>query len=304
MNLHQWLRMPEAWRPPIVVSDGMGVDSQGVLLLLKRLGIRPKAVLHADTGNEKEVTIQAREWRRRWLAENGFPELTMVRRPPGVSKRTGLPYATIAEKAIAYEIYPGITFDKHSCSKEWKIDPMDDWVLAQPWAKTAIARGQGVWRVIGYDAGPKDARRGHEIHDDHRFRFIYPLRDVKWDRGRIQYELSVEGIRQFPKSACKICKANKPWEIAQIVAHDPKGADEIIAVEAAGAARGRTVEGLWGRTVKGQRGAVPHPGRMTDFINQLRSDPAELKRHLAMAPRFEVNGSLCDSDGGDCHTDA
>lgn len=50
----------------------------------------------------------------------------------------------------------------------------------------------------------------------------------------------------------------------------------------------RGIEGLWGRTVKGLRGAIPRPGSMALFIRTCQEDPAYLARYLAMAPEEEV----------------
>ena len=44
------------------------------------------------------------------------------------------------------------------------------------------------------------------------------------------------------------------------------------------------IEGLWGRAVKGTRGAVPRPGSMAVFIRALREDSDMLHRYLALAP--------------------
>jgi hypothetical protein len=80
------------------------------------------------------------------------------------------------------------------------------------------------------------------------------------------------------------CPASKPWEIAQIVVEWPEIADYIIRIEDTARPRLRAIDGLWRKTIKGMRGAVPRPGSMAAFIHALRADPELLRRYLAMAP--------------------
>lgn len=67
---------------PIVVSYGVGRDSTALLIEMQRRGLRPDAILFADTGSEKEQTYAYLPVIRRWLAEHGFPPLTIVRYQP------------------------------------------------------------------------------------------------------------------------------------------------------------------------------------------------------------------------------
>src|SRR5262249_26460615 len=57
MTLQDFLAIPVNERPLFVVSDGMGVDSTAMLIALKRLGLRPDVILHADTGDEHPETV-------------------------------------------------------------------------------------------------------------------------------------------------------------------------------------------------------------------------------------------------------
>lgn len=57
----------------------------------------------------------------------------------------------------------------------------------------------------------------------------------------------------------------------------------------------RDVEGLWRKTVKGTRGAVPRPGSMGVFIRRLRADPSLIAHYRAMAPPVEPP-KLCAGD--------
>lgn len=289
MTLLRFLKIPAQNRPLFVVADGMGVDSSAMLEGLRRLGLRPDVILHADTGDEKPETIAFREVRRKWLRSVGFPDLVIVRRKPSMSGVTGKAFATLGEKCVANETLPSLAFGgKKSCSVEWKIKPQEAWLAKHPRAIALWAEGGKVVKAIGYDAGPRDSRRAHQIAHDDRYDYVYPLREWNWDRPRAVAELRATGTPIPPKSACFHCPASKPWEIAEIVRDHPELADRIVEIEDTAKPHLTGIEGLWGRTVKGLRGAIPKPGSMADFIRSLRRDPAMLQRYLDMKPPEDV----------------
>lgn len=288
MTLQRFWELPATQRPLFVVSDGMGVDSLAMLIGLQRLGLRPDMILHADTGDEHPETVAYREERHRWLRTIGFPELTIVRRAPSVSKVTGIPFATLGEKCVAYATLPSLAFGGgKACSVEWKIRPQEEWLARQPVAQDLWARGRKVVKAIGYDAGPRDSRRAHHLTSDGRYDYVYPLREWGWDRARAIAEIRAARLPLPRKSSCIFCPASKPWEIAELVRDWPHLADQIVDLEDEAQPNLHAIEGLWGRTVKGARGAIPRPGSMASFIRALREDPDMLHRYLAMAPPLQ-----------------
>lgn len=287
LTLSHYLSIPKAWRPPLMVADGMGVDSLAMLIHLKRSGIRPDAILHADTGDENAETVTYREERRRWLAEVGFPELTIVKRAPskpGLRRdgTRGESYDTLSGNCLANATLPSLAFGRKACSVKWKVEPQNAWTDRWAPAIHAWASGRRVFKCIGYDAGPKDSRRAHDMKGDHEYAYLYPLRDLGWEREQCVAEILAEGLPLPRKSACKMCPANQPHEVAHLVQFHPSDADLLVQIEAAAAPNLRGVEGLWRSTVKGVRGGVARPGSMTKFITELRADPAMLKRHLRL----------------------
>lgn len=294
-TLREFIQLPTEQRPLLAVSDGIGVDSTAMLIALWRLGVRPDVILHADVGEEHPLTIAYRDERRRWLRSVGFPDLTIVRRPPSSSRVTGRSFATLGEKCIANATLPSLAFGRKACSVEWKIEPQNRWMRRHPPAQATWASGRKVVKAIGYDAGPLDSRRAHYLTSDDSYDYIYPLRELCWDRDRAVAEIRAAGLPVPRKSACIFCPAMKPWELAEIVAEWPALADMIIAIEETAQPRLRTIEGLWRSTVKGTRGAVPRPGSMAVFIRALRADAAMLRRYLEMAPA-EKPPRLCAGD--------
>lgn len=279
----------------------MGVDSLAMLVGLHRRGLRPDAVLHADTGDEHPETVTYREERRRWLREVGFPELTIVRRAPartdgrGRARRDGSApeaYTTLSENCIANKTLPSLAFGFKGCSVKWKIEPQNAWTRRWKPAQNAWERGQRIVKLIGYDAGPKDSRRAHELGSDDRYTYLYPLREWGWDRERCIVEIQREGLPVPRKSACVMCPASKPHEIAELVRDHPELADRICAIEDAARPYLTNVEGLWRTTVKGLRkGSVARPGSMATFIRDLQANPEKLRLYLPVLPPHPPQGS-------------
>jgi hypothetical protein len=300
MTLELFLTIPPAWRPALMVADGMGVDSTAMLVHLHQRGIRPQAVLHADTGDEHPETVRYREERRRWLAAVGFPELTIVKRRPseqGNRKRrdgkTNVTYSTLGQNCIENATLPGLAFGFKSCSVKWKIEPQNAWTKHWEPARRTWGHGQRIVKLIGYDAGPKDSRRAHELGSDNEYTYVYPLRELGWDRERCILEILRAGVKLPRKSACIYCPASQTWEIAELVRDQPAQADYIVLLEDTARPGLLTTEGLWRTTVKGTRGGVARPGSMADFIRALRADPTLLAHHLALKPRSPALDAGC-----------
>lgn len=278
-------------RAPLVVADGLGVDSTAMLLGYFQRGIRPDLILHADTGSEHPGTVAYIPERRRWLAEVGFPDLIIVRRAPVVNGKMGS-YSTLEQNCTTNLTLPSLAFGRKACSIAWKREPQNKYVRTWEPAQIAWAAGLKVVKAIGYDAGPKDARRSF-IEDDDEYSYTYPLRLWSWDRERCIEEIHRAGLPVPRKSACFFCPSSKPHEVAELVDEHPDLADRIIEMERRAAPHLRTIAGLWRSPVKG-RPAIPakpacgkkparparpaiarRPGSMTEFIEELRA-----RRHL------------------------
>lgn len=244
--------------PPLIVNLGMGVDSVAMLVGLHQRGERPDLVIFADTGGEKPETLAYLPVVNAWLARVGFPEVTVVRRPPG---RSG--HRSLEENCLRNETLPSLAFNMKGCSLKWKAEAMDSWLLgvsrgpnARPgWGPLtrALAAGVKAVKCIGYDAGPADSRRGKgSATEDAHFLYRYPLREWGWDRERCMAEIRAAGLPVPLKSACFFCPASKPWEVVWLAALHPELFLRAIAMED-GARAGRhglkTIQGLWGRDV-------------------------------------------------------
>jgi hypothetical protein len=118
-----------------------------------------------------------------------------------------------------------------------------------------------VVKLIGYDCSPADQRRYAEQAGvtDPLYEYRYPLREWGWQRADCVARIAAAGLPQPGKSACMFCLAVKP--------------------------RLTSIEGLRRKSVKGCRGATPHPGSMSAFIRAEALLPAaEIDLIEASAP--------------------
>ena len=247
---------------PLVQSNGLGVDSVGVLAGWYQQGVRPDAILHANVGNENPETYEYRPVLEAWLARVGFPAITdvqyIVQRP-----RHGH-YATLEENCLVNQTLPSLAFGrKGGCSMKWKGEPLD--AKAREMFAEHIAAGGRVRRAIGYDAGPCDSRRGG-VETKGPWQWIYPLREWGWDRERCKTEIERVGLPVPPKSACFFCPSTKPAELVQLARSHPDLARRAVEMEDRARPRLRKILGLWGRGTKGMRGAEKKPGSWREFL--------------------------------------
>lgn len=267
---------------PVVVAYGGGLDSTAMLVELVERGERVDLVLFADTGSEKPATYAYVDLFFAWLRARGL-RCEIVRYEPQRFKNWPA-YRTLDENCFTNGTLPSVSFGRHSCSQKWKIAPQDRWLETWEPAVACWAAGGKVRKLIGYNAGKQDARRyAHaEGHQDPRFTYEYPLRAWEWDRPEEEARIRAAGLPVPVKSACFMCGASKPWELHALPAAQLR---RIVLMEARAKPRLRDVEGLWRKSVQGQRGSTARPGSMTAYIREQGLLPAaEIDDIEALAP--------------------
>lgn len=225
----------------------MGVDSMAMCIVLWLAGIRPTAVLHADTGSEWPETVAYRHVVRDWLAQVGWPELTIVKNP---SPRAG--HRSLEHNCIDNRTLPSIAygFQRHSCSLKWKVDPMNRWISQQEWAQDAWFANMTVVRCIGYDASPADQRRTFKAYNrmgsSPLWTDLYPLQESNVTRAAGERLIAETGLPVPRKSACFFCPASKHSEIIDLAVRHPQLAARALYMEALASHNYRTISGLGG----------------------------------------------------------
>ncbi len=224
----------------LAVCYGAGVDSTGLLVVLKLAGLRPDIITFADLVAEKPETMAHLDRMQAILAQWGWPPITVCRKTPLPS--TG--YDDLYGNCIVNETLPSLAFGLKSCSVKWKQKPQDQAIkgakcgpnAADPhpiWIE-AQRRGERIVKLIGYDCGPADIRRSRNLPSANAdFEFSYPLQIIGWDRADCVNAISeVLGPDMVPlKSACFFCPASKIWELYWLAAHHPDLLERALVLE-------------------------------------------------------------------------
>jgi hypothetical protein len=170
---------------PILVAYGDGVDSTAMIFGLHDFGIRPDAILFADTGGEKGSTYKYLPVMQKWLKSKGWPQVTVVRYKPKKFLRYP-PYHDLESNCLSNGTLPSITFGFGSCSLKWKAAPQERWCDGWRAAAETWARGDRIIKLIGFDASPGDLRRRNNAgsDEDKKYEYRYPLQSWGWNRDR------------------------------------------------------------------------------------------------------------------------
>jgi hypothetical protein len=252
---------------PVIVSNGVGVNSMAMLVLLRRLRIRPDAFVTALVGrgrfgNEHRRFYDYLPILDKWLAAAGFPAPAFVwyemRR-----QAKHFAYRSLAGNCLANRTLPSISFRRnHSCSLKFKGAEIDRWVTEQYGYRAC-------YRLVGYDAGEK--RRGARFCGQTESKgaqardlFVHPLQLLGLDRQACVELIQEAGLPLPGKSSCVFCASMQPEEIEEL---EPQELWLIVILEAHAQINLKKINGLWG-----------HQERMTDYILRRRLLPPELLR--------------------------
>jgi hypothetical protein len=235
-----------------MLAKGLGVDSTALVVGFVERRIKLDAILFADVGDEKPETYAYYRVISAFLKKHGYPPITVVRYNP--VKAT---YITLSENCLQNGTLPSLAFGRKACSQKFKVVPQNAWTNRWAPAQRTWEKGRKVIKFIGYDAGPKDARRGHDLTDDPQYQYEYPLREWGWDRERCMDEIDKAGLRVPMKSACWHCPATQPNELVWLAKHHPEIFAKAIAMEDSAHARGglQKIEGLWRKSTKKKPGS-------------------------------------------------
>jgi len=207
----------------IVMSDGGGTNSMGMLIGLRDAGVVPDVIVFADTGSERPHTYEYMQIKREWLKRNGFPDLTVVRNTNKHGQEQ-----TLEQDCLNRGALPSIAYGFKSCSQKFKIQPIDKFLNHHPMAIAAWAAGEKVTKLIGYDADESHRVRDY---DDQKYTVAYPLLDYGWGRADCVAAIKNEGLPLPGKSSCFFCPNMRRGEILELHALHPDLAARAIAIE-------------------------------------------------------------------------
>ena len=231
----------------------------------------------ADTGNEHPRTYAYLPIINAYLARHGFPLITVVRYVPKRFKHA--PYSTLAGNCLSNSVLPSLAYGHKSCSSKWKAAPQEKYILKfwKP-GKQAVREGIPIRRLIGYDAGNKDQKRG-AVKERPEFIYGYPLRIWGFDRQDCKAIISQAGLPQPGISACFFCPSCKPDELRALAIDYPDLAARAIAIEDRAQPKLKKFAGLWRNGTKGTRNGRPKPGKWRVFLESCNLMPKLRPEH-------------------------
>lgn len=190
-----------------------------MLVGMYQRGVRPDAVVFADTGGELPETYRFIEGFSLWLLDRGFPEITVVRSEG----------KTLEKDCLDRKTLPSVAFGRQfkSCSDRWKRRPIDRWISSWEPAVKAWEGGKRVIKLIGFDSGEP-----HRVKDfsDPKFWIEYPLVSWGWNRRKCVEICAAEGLLPG-KSSCFFCPNRKKGEVLRLVGSHPELAERAFAME-------------------------------------------------------------------------
>jgi hypothetical protein len=198
---------------PLIASFGGGVNSTAMLVGMQERRIYPSTVIFADTGGEKPETYEFLNRLTGWLAQWGFPPLTIV-------SNDGI-HRTLERDCLTRNTMPSLVFGWKSCSDKYKRRPIEKFI--KPWGEVTMA--------VGIDAG--ELRRVSKNFDTERVKYWHPLIEWGWDRAACIAAINRAGLPVPVKSACFFCPASKKSEVIELSASHPDLFARAVAMERA-----------------------------------------------------------------------
>lgn len=209
-----------------VVAFGGGTNSAAMIVGLVGRGIRPKEIVFADTGGEKPHTYAFVDTFSAWLAECGYPAITVV------SKKYTMPDVTfketLEEECLRKGIIPGVAFGFKSCTQKHKQQPQHDYLKRLAWVQQRWEAGLPVCRAIGFDVG--ESRRVRPSGDP-KYSNVFPLVEWGWDREKCVEVITSAGLPLPGKSSCFFCPNASKDEYSWLYENEPELYQRALKME-------------------------------------------------------------------------
>ncbi len=220
---------------PLLVAYGGGINSTAMLVGMAERGIRPDAILFADTGGERPETYAYVAAVSAWCEAQGFPAIVTV--------DGGRKYPSLEAECLGSETLPSIAYGFKRCSLKWKVEPQEQWARRWQPAIDCWTAGGAVIKAIGYHAG--ETHRSVKASDK-AYAYRYFLREWQWSQEDCVAAVQRAGLPKAGKSACFFCPSTKPREILDLQRDHPDLFNRALTIErkARDAGTLQTVKGL------------------------------------------------------------
>lgn len=223
----------------IALAFGGGRDSTGVLTGWVERGLQRDTpidvIVFADTGGEKPHTYEHIERMQVWLAREGMPPITIVR-------KGGIP-ETLEMECSRKRTLPSLAFGFKTCSQKYKQAPQDKFFNNDARSRAVWARGERVVKLIGYEF--RESRRWAKAPvDDGKYVIRFPLVEWEWNAQECLESVKRAGLPAPGKSACFFCPASTKPEIDALKTEYPVLFARAIAMEDNAVSNLKSVKGI------------------------------------------------------------
>ena len=224
-----------------IVSYGGGVNSTAMLIGMYHRGIPADLILFADPGAEQPYTYAYLPIMNNWLIAHGMPEIKSVFYTEKNGNRL-----TLEQECLRSGTLPAIAYGYKKCSLKHKIQPQEKSCNHYPPCQEVWARGEKVFKYIGYDVGETQRKENARPHDeaDKKYTKVYALMDWGWTREDCIAAIQQEGLPLPGKSSCFFCPSMKKREIRTLYHRYRDLYDRAIAIEDGARPNLTTVQGL------------------------------------------------------------
>lgn len=226
----------------LIVSYGGGINSTAMLVGMAERGIRPDAILFADTGGEHPRTYSFIEKVSQWCKDNGLPDITVVKYAP--KRANSVAWTTLEQECLERKQLPSLAYGWHKCAAKWKARPQILWLEQSEQAQAVIASGRVIKKAVGFHIGEQHRRKDH-IQDPNTVK-VYPLIEWRWAQEECLQAVSRAGLTGGGKSSCFFCPASTKTQVRALARDNPELFRRALAIEDAAIAGGelQTVAGL------------------------------------------------------------
>ena len=209
-----------------ILAFGGGTDSTAIICGWIEKKLQPfDHILFADTGGERPHTYEHIERMQKFLADNGMPPITIVRKV-----KRDQTVQTLEENCLSANMLPSLAYGFKSCSQKFKIAPQDKFVNNIAGMKAFWKSGGKVNKFIGYEFSERRRWMKAPI-EDAKYIYNYPLVEWEWSRPECIAAIERAGLPLPGKSSCFFCPASTKPEIAHLKETYPLMFQRAIAME-------------------------------------------------------------------------
>ena len=224
-----------------VVAYGGGTNSTAMLVGMYEKGIPVDLILFADPGSEQPYTYDYIPIMDEWLAQHRMPHIQVVSCTDKHGERL-----TLEQECLRSGTLPAIAYGYKKCSLKHKIAPQEKFCNNYPPCREVWAKGEKVFKYIGYDVDETRRKEGAREHDeaDTKYTKVYPLMDWGWTREDCVAAIQRAGLPLPGKSSCFFCPSMKKKEIRTLYHRHRDLYERAIAIEDAAKPNLITFKGL------------------------------------------------------------